>query len=215
MVGVIEKNLAGTVFSLLENKYQKTHTTLCYSNPLEILVATILSAQCTDKRINKVTKELFKKYVTVDDYADADISEFEKDIKSTGFYRNKAKNIKETSRIIREEFDSEVPGSMQDLLGLPGVGRKTANVVLLNAFGAVEGIAVDTHVKRLSFRLGFSSSTSPENIERDLVGLFPKNKWGLVSDLIIAHGRQVCTARKPSCNDCVISKLCPSAFSFK
>ncbi len=212
---MIEKKLAGTVFSLLENEYPKTHSALCHSNPLEILVATVLSAQCTDKRVNMVTRELFKKYATVDDYADADISVFEKDIKSTGFYRNKAKNIKEASGIIREKFDSEVPGSMRDLLGLPGVGRKTANVVLLNAFGAVEGIAVDTHVKRLSFRLGFSPGTGPEDIERDLMALFPKNKWGSVSDLIIAHGRQVCTARKPSCSDCVISKLCLSAFSFK
>lgn len=200
------------IIELLEKEYPKAKTALHYTSPLEILIATILSAQCTDKRVNIVTKSLFKKYKTAEDYANADLAELEQDIKSTGFYRNKAKNIKNAGQMLVEKFDSQVPNTMEEILELPGVARKTANIVLSNAYGVIEGIAVDTHVRRLSKRLGLTENTNPDKIERDLMQVVPKSHWKRITDLLIFHGRNVCMARKPKCDTCVLNKLCPSAF---
>ncbi|MGW8288804.1 MAG: endonuclease III [Candidatus Bathyarchaeia archaeon] len=200
------------IIELLEKEYPKAKTALHYSSPLEILVATILSAQCTDKRVNLVTPSLFKKYKTAKDYANADLAELEQDIKSTGFYRNKAKNIKNASRMIVERFDSQVPQTMEEILMLPGVARKTANIVLSNAYGVIVGIAVDTHVRRLSKRLGLTEKTNPDKIEKDLMQIVPKSHWKSITNLLISHGRAVCDARKPKCGICCLNKICPSAF---
>jgi len=202
------------IIELLEKEYPKAKTALHYTSPLEILVATILSAQCTDKRVNIVTKSLFKKYRTAEDYANADLAELEEDIRSTGFYKNKAKNIKRSGRMLVEKFDSQVPRTMNELLELPGVARKTANIVLSNAYGVIEGIAVDTHVRRLSKRLGLTENKNPDKIEANLMLIVPKSYWKRITDLLIFHGRNVCTARKPKCSSCVLNKLCPSAFTF-
>jgi len=200
------------IIELLEKEYPRAKTALHYTSPLEILVATILSAQCTDKRVNMVTKSLFKKYKTAEDYANTDLAELEQDIKSTGFYRNKAKNIKNAGQMLVETFDSQVPNTMEEILELPGVARKTANIVLSNAYGVIEGIAVDTHVRRLSKRLGLTENKNPDKIERDLMQRVPKSHWKRITDLLIFHGRNVCMARKPKCESCVLNKLCPSAF---
>ena len=202
------------VIELLEREHSDAKIALHYTNPLELLVATILSAQCTDERVNMVTKTLFKKYTKAEDYANADLKELEQDIKSTGFYRNKAKNIKKTSQILVEKYHSKVPKTMEELLELPGVARKTANIVLTNAFGVVEGVAVDTHVRRLAQRLGLTENENPDKIETDLMNIVPKDKWMRITDLLIFHGRRVCSARKPTCDACVLNKFCPSAFSF-
>ncbi len=202
------------IIALLKKEYPDVKIALDFSNPLELLIATILSAQSTDKQINKVTKTLFKKYRTPQDYVKTPQEELEKDIYSTGFYRNKAKNIKKLCGILVENFNSKVPETMEDLITLPGVARKTANIVLSGAFGKIEGIAVDTHVKRLSFRLGLSANTDPEKIEKDLMKIIPKNDWDIFALLLIQHGRQVCNAKKPKCEICVLNKLCPSAFTF-
>ena len=203
-----------TMLSLLENEYSGIKIALKYENPLELLIATILSAQCTDERVNMVTSKLFEKYTKTEDYANADLKELEQDIYSTGFYRNKAKNIKKCCRILVEKHNSQVPKSMKELVELPGVARKTANIVLSNAFNVVEGIAVDTHVRRLSKRLGLTENTNPDKIEKDLMRLVPKDKWLRITDLLIFHGRRVCVARKPKCDICVLKRVCPSAFSF-
>ncbi|TET25391.1 MAG: endonuclease III [Candidatus Bathyarchaeum sp.] len=200
------------IIELLEKEYSHAKTALNYTNPLEILVATILSAQCTDKRVNVVTKSLFKKYRTAEDYANADLAELEEDIRSTGFYRNKAKNIKNTGRMLVEKYDSQVPRTMEELIELPGVARKTANIVLSNAYGVIVGIAVDTHVRRLSKRLGLTENTDPNKIEADLMAIVPKSQWKRITNLLIFHGRNVCMARKPKCSICTLNKLCPSAF---
>jgi endonuclease-3 len=200
------------VIELLEKEYPKAKTALHYSSPLEILVATILSAQCTDKRVNLVTPLLFKKYKTAKDYANADLAELEQDIRSTGFYRNKAKNIKNAGKMIVEQFDSQVPQTMEEILELPGVARKTANIVLSNAYGVIVGIAVDTHVRRLSKKLGLTENTNPEKIEKDLMQIVPKSHWKNITNLLISHGRTVCDARKPKCDICCLNKICPSAF---
>jgi endonuclease-3 len=200
------------IIELLEKEYPKAKTALHYSNPLEILVATILSAQCTDKRVNLVTPLLFKKYKTAKDYANADLAELEQDIRSTGFYRNKAKNIKNAGRMIVERFDSQVPQTIEEILELPGVARKTANIVLTNAYGVIVGIAVDTHVRRLSKRLGLTENTNPDKIEKDLMLIVPKSNWKSITNLLISHGRAVCDARKPKCGICCLNKICPSAF---
>lgn len=200
------------IIELLEKEYPKAKTALHYSNPLEILVATILSAQCTDKRVNIVTPLLFKKYKTAKDYANADLAELEQDIRSTGFYRNKAKNIKNAGRMIVERFDSQVPQTMEEILELPGVARKTANIVLTNAYGVIVGIAVDTHVRRLSKRLGLTENTNPDKIEKDLMQIVPKSHWKSITNLLISHGRAICDARKPKCGICCLNKICPSAF---
>jgi endonuclease-3 len=202
------------VIELLEREHSDAKIALRYTNPLELLVATILSAQCTDERVNMVTKALFKKYTKAEDYANADLKELEQDIKSTGFYRNKAKNIKKTSKLLVEKYHSKVPETMEALLALPGVARKTANIVLTNAFGVVEGVAVDTHVRRLAQRLGLSGNDDPGKIEKDLMRIVPKDKWMRITDLLIFHGRRVCTAKRPNCAACVLNKFCPSAFSF-
>lgn len=202
------------IIRLLKKEYRDVRIALHHSNPLELLVSTILSAQCTDKRVNEVTEKLFKKYRTVQDYANVRQDELEKDIYSTGFYKNKAKNIKKLSGILIENFNSQVPDTMEKLVTLPGVARKTANIVLSNAFGKIEGIAVDTHVTRLSLRLGLTNNTNPVIIEKDLMALVPKSEWGIVTLLLIHHGRRVCTARKPKCMECFLNSLCPSAFSF-
>jgi len=202
------------IIELLEQEHPDAKIALNYTNPLELLVATILSAQCTDKRVNIVTKTLFKKYRKAEDYANADLKKLEADIKPTGFYRNKAKNLKRCCQILVEKFSSEVPKTMKEMLQLPGVARKTANIVLANAYGAIEGIAVDTHVRRLAIRLEFTEHKDPNKIEKDLMEIVPKHRWMRTTDLLIFHGRRVCTARKPKCSMCVLSSLCPSAFTF-
>jgi endonuclease-3 len=202
------------IIALLKQEYPGIKIALDHSNPLELLIATILSAQCTDKRVNEVTKILFKKYKTPHDYIRTTQEELEKDIYSTGFYRNKAKNIKELCKILVNEYDSKVPGTMEDLLKLPGVARKTANIVLSVAFGKIEGIAVDTHVKRVSARLGLTANSNPDKIEKDLMEIIPRNNWDIFTLLLINHGRNVCLARKPLCGECVLNKLCPCAFTF-
>jgi endonuclease-3 len=202
------------IIELLKKEHPDAKIALDYTSPLELLVATILSAQCTDKRVNIVTEALFKKYRTTEDYANADLEKLEEDIKSTGFYRNKAKNIKKCCRILVEKFNSEVPRTMEEMLELPGVARKTANVVLSNAFGVIEGIAVDTHVRRLAQRLGLTEHKDANKIEIDLMNIVRKTHWMRITDLLILHGRNVCVARKPKCGICVLKKLCPSAFTF-
>jgi len=194
--------------------YPNAHCELNFRNPLELLVATILSAQCTDKRVNMVTPELFKKYRTAKDYANAPQAELENAIRSTGFYRNKTKSIRAAMRAIAEEHGGKVPNAMEKLRALPGVGRKTANVVLGNAFGKNEGIVVDTHVARLSHRLGLTKQKDPEKIERDLMKLIPREYWTDWSHWLIWHGRRRCFARKPDCSQCEVFQLCPSGKTF-
>ncbi|OYT39801.1 MAG: endonuclease III [Candidatus Altiarchaeales archaeon ex4484_43] len=199
------------IIRLLRRKYPKATTALRYKNPLELLVSTMLSAQCTDERVNLVTEKLFKKYKTAEDYANANLKEFEQEIRSTGFYRNKAKNIKNCCTTLVERFNSRVPKTMDELLLLPGVARKTANIVLSHGYGIAEGIAVDTHVRRVTQRLGLSDNKDPNKIEEDLMKIVPKKSWIEISDLLILHGRETCTARKPKCNECVLNRLCPSS----
>jgi endonuclease-3 len=198
------------ILPILGKIYPGARTALNFKNPLELLIATILSAQCTDVRVNMVTGEVFKKYKSAVDWAKADIKEIESDIKSTGFYRHKATSIKSACAEIIERFDSRVPDTMEELVTLPGVGRKTANVVLGNAFG-MPAIACDTHVIRLSRRLGLSENSDAVKLEFDLAEIVPKKSWTLFSHLLIFHGRNVCRARKPDCENCQISKYCPSA----
>lgn len=199
------------IIDLLEKVHPDAKLALKWSNPLELLVATVLSAQCTDERVNKVTEHLFKKYRTAEDYANANLEEFERDIKSISFYRAKAKNIKRACQILVKKYNSEVPKTMEDLMSLPGVARKTANVVLSNAYGIMEGIIVDTHVSRVSKRLGLTSESDPEKIERDLMEIVPREKWLRFADLLIFHGRRICKAKDPECRECILNKLCPSA----
>ena len=210
-----EKERALGILQLLREAYPEVKgTALNFGNPLELLVATILSAQCTDEKVNEVTKELFKKYRTAKDYAEADLSELERDIRPTGFYRVKAQRIKQICRTLVEEYGSEVPRSIEELTKLKGVARKTANIVLSNAYRIVEGIAVDTHVLRLSQRLGFSKQKDRNKIEQDLMELIPKENWFEVNHLLIEHGRRTCKAKKPLCKVCVVMDLCPSAEYF-
>lgn len=198
------------ILILLKKEYPQAKIALNFTNPLEILVSTILSAQCTDARVNLVTKTLFKKYRTVEDYAEANIKTFEQEIHSTGFYHNKAKNIIATAQKILKDFKGKVPDSMDKLIQLPGVARKTANIVLLNGFRKVEGIAVDTHVRRLSQRLSLSKNDDPNKIEQDLMKLLDRKEWGNFSHLLIEHGRKICIAKKPKCLKCILQNLCPS-----
>ena len=199
------------IFLLLKKHYGKAKCALNYKNPLELLIATILSAQCTDERVNIVTEKLFKKYKTVNDYARADINEFEKDIYSTGFYRNKAKNIISSCRIIKEQYKGKVPKDFDKLLELPGVARKTANCVMGNAFGISSGVVVDTHVSRITKRLGLTRNEDPNKIEQDLIKIIPKKDWIMFSHMLIWHGRKICDARKPKCEICFLNKMCPSS----
>ncbi len=196
---------------LLKKAHPEATIALEYTNPLELLIATILSAQCTDKRVNMVTPGLFKRYRSAKEYAGADPAELEEMIRSTGFFRAKTKSIIGACQGIVERFGGEVPSTMEELVSLPGVGRKTANVVLGNAFGKAEGIVVDTHVRRIAGRLGLSAQTDPEKIEADLMAVIPGNEWILFPHLLIWHGRKICVARAPKCPECPIAKDCPSA----
>ena len=200
---------AAKIVRRLERAYPEAHCSLDYVTPLELLVATILSAQCTDKRVNVVTKDLFRKYRSAADYATVKITQLEKDIQSTGFFRNKAKNIQECCRQLVERFDGQVPRDLDTLVELPGVGRKTANVILGTAFGVASGVVVDTHVGRLSRRLGLSENKDPVKIEQDLMSQLPQKTWIVFSHQLILHGRATCMARKPNCDQCVLDDVCP------
>lgn len=196
---------------LLKKAYPDAHCALNHTNPLELLIATMLSAQCTDERVNIVTANLFRNYRTADDYANAAYAELERDLSSINFFRNKTKNIQATCQILRERHNGEVPQTMEELVALPGVARKTANVVLGNAFGIASGVVVDTHVSRLSQRLGVTLHETPEKIELDLIAITPKKEWVDLSHLLIAHGRAICKARKPQCESCPLESNCPSS----
>lgn len=200
---------AKKIIARLNKTYPDAHCELVHQNPLELLIATILSAQCTDKRVNIVTQELFRKYRSAADFANADPAELENTVRPTGFYKNKARNIKLACAHILQKHDGNVPRTMDELLHLGGVGRKTANVVLGNAFGINVGVVVDTHVARLSHRLGMTSHRAPEKIELDLMKLVPQKQWTLFSHLLIWHGRRRCFARKPNCANCEALALCP------
>jgi len=201
------------VIPRLQEAYPDARTELDWEDPLQLLVATILSAQSTDVRVNQVTKGLFEKYRTAEDYATADLKSLEEEIRPVGFFRNKARSIKGMAGALVEEHGGEVPRTMPELVALPGVGRKTANVVLGNAFGVNEGVVVDTHVRRLSNRLGLSKEHDPEKIERGLSKIVPEGERTLFAHLLIFHGRRVCKSRKPDCPGCTLNHVCPSAFS--
>ena len=202
---------AAEVFDLLAEEYPDAHCALRHTNAYQLAVATILSAQTTDERVNMVTPVLFERFPTPADLADARPEDVEEIIRSTGFFRNKTKSIIGFARGVTELHSGEVPSTMKELTALPGVGRKTANVILGNAFGLDEGVVVDTHVNRLSTLLAFTKEKTPEKMEEDLMGLFPRDRWTLLSHLLIFHGRQVCIARRPRCEACVMSHLCPSS----
>ncbi|MDH7510889.1 MAG: endonuclease III [Methanolinea sp.] len=209
----MDRERACRVYSILEGLYGdpgSPRTFLRFENPFQILILTILSARTTDRSVNAIRDRLFSRYPRPEDLANADPRDVEEIIRPLGFYREKARHIMETSRALIERFGGRVPERMEDLLSLPGVGRKTANIVLDHAFGIHEGVAVDTHVARLSRRLGFSSGRDPARIERDLMALFPKSAWGNLNYLLIRHGRTTCSARKPSCTTCPLRNLCPS-----
>lgn len=206
-----EKKRVLKIIRLLKKEYPDAKCSLNHSNPLELLLATILSAQCTDERVNIVTADLFRKYRRPEDYVNVPRLELEADIRSTGFFRNKAKSLQGACKMISEQYGGRVPNKVDELLALPGVARKTANVVLGNAFGIASGVVVDTHVARLSQRLGITANKQPEKIERDLMEVVPKKDWIDFSHLLIYHGRRVCKARAPLCGDCIVEKLCPSS----
>jgi endonuclease-3 len=207
-----KKERAAEIFRILKTLYPDAKIALKYGNEWELLVATELSAQCTDKKVNEVTAALFKKYRSIRDYASAAKEEFEADIRPTGFYRNKAKNIIAAAQMVLADYGGRLPRTMEEMIRIPGVARKTANIILGNAFQVVEGVAVDTHVFRLSHRLGLSDGKTPEKVEQDLMVLLPKNEWFQATYLIIEHGRNVCAAKKARCDICDISGFCPSAF---
>lgn len=211
----VERGRINRILNILSKAYPDAKIALHFSNPLEMLVSTILSAQCNDERVNLVTKDFFKKYKTPEDYAKSEINELEGMIRSTGFYRSKAKNIRNACQIIVEKFDSKVPRTMNELTSLPGIGRKTANIILSNSYGVIEGIAVDTHVARVSKRLGLTNAKEPDKIEQDLMKLIKKELWVSFTYQMIEHGRQICSARKPICNQCLLKRLCPSVLSFE
>jgi endonuclease-3 len=200
------------IIRLLKRAYPDAKCSLNHSNAFELLIATILSAQCTDARVNIVTQDLFRKYRKPEDYLKVSDKELQRDIKTTGFFRNKTKSIQGTSKVLVESYDSKVPETMVQLLELPGVARKTANVVLGNAFGISAGVVVDTHVTRPSHRLGLSAQKTAEKIEDDLIPIVPKKDWVIFPHLLIAHGRAICKARNPLCAECVLEKLCPSSY---
>ncbi len=209
-----DKERAHKILELLRKEYPNVGgTVLKYKTPLDLLVATILAAQCTDVKVNQATEHLFKKYKTAEDYAKSNIEELEREISSITFYRNKAKSIKNAAKMLVEEFNSQVPKTMEKMVRLPGVARKTANIVLSNAYGVSEGIAVDTHVMRLAQRLRFTKEEkNRDKIERDLMNLFPKDNWFELTNLLVTHGRRICTAKKAKCGECGVNKLCPCAF---
>lgn len=206
-----KKKYAAEIIKILDKEYKGIGIALNFSNPFELLAATILSAQCTDERVNKVTGDLFKKYRRIEDYAEADISELEQDIYSTGFFRNKAKNIKNSAKIILSKYNGKVPQTMAELLELPGVARKTANIVMGSAFGKYEGIAVDTHVIRIANLLKLTKSEDAVKIEKDLMEAVPKKHWDKFSFIIQTLGRRVCKARRPEHSVCPLNKICPSS----
>jgi endonuclease-3 len=208
------KERIGKIIRILRREYPNSRTALRYETPLQILIATILAAQCTDERVNKVTPGLFQKYPTAADFANADRATLEAEIRSTGFFRNKAKSIIGAARKIVEDYGGEVPSMMEELLTLPGVARKTANIVLSSGYGKAEGIAVDTHVRRLAGRLELSRQTVPEKIEKDLLKIVPRRDWLDFNYILVNHGRKICKARKPLCPQCAVRKLCPSAVTF-
>ena len=202
---------AARIYELLEGEYPQARTALEHTSPFELAVATILSAQCTDERVNMVTPALFERFPDAASLARAPLDELEEIIHSTGFFRNKARNLVGMAQAVVEEFGEELPRTLAQLTTLPGIGRKTANVVLGNAFGIDEGVVVDTHVKRLSARMGFTRETTPEKVEQDLMEIFPRERWTPLSHLLIFHGRGSCVARKPRCGECVVAHLCPSS----
>jgi endonuclease III len=202
-----KKQIANNVLQVFEKLYPIADCSLEYKDPLQLLISTQLSAQCTDARVNIITKTLFEKYKNVQDFANCDLKILEQDIKSTGFYHNKAKNIIACCKMIIDKYSSQVPDTMEELLLLPGVGRKTANLVLGDVF-SVPGVVVDTHAKRLSYRIGLTKNTDPEKIEYDLMKIIPQKSWSKFSHQLVYHGRAVCTARKPKCNECLIIELC-------
>jgi endonuclease-3 len=204
-----EKQVA-EIIRLLKKQYSEPKTALRFRTPFELLVATILSAQSTDAQVNKLTETLFKKYKSIKDYASASLEALQKDVSSVNFYKTKAKNIQNAAKMIIEKYNSEVPKTMDELLTLPGVARKTANIILSNAYGIIEGIAVDTHVKRLAQRLGLTKNEDPVKIEQDLMKITPKKEWSNLSHLLILHGRNTCLARNPRHKECVLYDLCPS-----
>jgi len=208
------KSRAKRIISRLRKTFPSPKIALEYRDPLQLLVATILSAQCTDERVNQVTQSLFKKYRTAKDYAEANTAEFEQEIRSTGFFRAKAKSIINCSKQLVEKHGGEVPRTMEELVQLPGIGRKTANCVLGAAYGIASGVVVDTHVRRLAQRIGLSKEDDPEKIEEDLMEIVPKKDWIDFGNMLIWHGRRTCQARKPNCPECVINDLCPSAEIF-
>ncbi|MCX8030529.1 MAG: endonuclease III [Thermodesulfovibrionales bacterium] len=198
------------ILERLKKEYSEPKTALNFHSPFELLVATVLSAQATDILVNKVTSNLFKKYKSVQDYVNVTTEELQNDIRSINYYKTKAKNIKRVAEIILNEYKGIVPASMEELTKLPGVARKTANIILYNAFGINEGVAVDTHVKRLSVRLGLTKNNDPRKIEKDLMNIVPKEDWGIMSHLLILHGRKICQAKKPQHDNCVLRDICPS-----
>ena len=206
------KQRVGKIIRLLKRAYPDAECSLDHSNAFELLIATILSAQCTDARVNIVTQDLFRKYRKPQDYLKVSPKELEQDIRTTGFFRNKTKSIQGTAKVLTEQYGGKVPETMEQLLDLPGVARKTANVVLGNAFGISSGVVVDTHVTRLSHRLGLSAQKTAEKIEEDLVAIVPKKDWVIFPHLMIAHGRAICKARNPLCAECVVERLCPSSY---
>ena len=208
------KKRTAEIIKRLKKAYPDAHCALNHTTPFELLIATILSAQCTDERVNIVTADLFRKYRRPEDFVQVSQAELERDIHSTGFFRNKAKNIKAASQRLIEVYGGEIPQTMEEILTLGGVARKTGNVVLGNAFGIASGVVVDTHVSRLSQRLGITQEKTPEKIERDLQELVPKKDWVMFSHWLIFHGRQICNARKPKCLECVLADTCPSFDQF-
>lgn len=206
-----KRERAGEVFDRLREEYPEATVALEHENPYQLAVATILSAQCTDERVNMVTPELFRTYPDPESLAGARQEDVEGIIRSTGFFRNKAKNLIGMAEAVVERHGGEIPRAIDDLVSLPGIGRKTANVILGNAFGIDEGVVVDTHVKRLSNRLGLTRHQDPVKVERDLIELFPPERWTLLAHLLIWHGRAVCRARTPRCEECVVASLCPSS----
>lgn len=198
------------ILNRLKREYPEPKTALNFKSPFELLVATILSAQTTDVHVNRVTESLFKKYKSVKDYADASPETLQQDLSSINFYKTKAKNIQGSAKMVLEGFNSKVPKTMDELMSLPGVARKTANIVLSNAYGINEGIAVDTHVRRLAYRLGLTKSEDPVKIEKDLMAITPKEEWGNLSHVLIFHGRKICQAKKPKHHECILYDICPS-----
>ena len=204
------KEKISEIIRRLRKEYPEPGTVLSFKNPFELLVATILSAQTTDVHVNRVTETLFKKYKSIKEFAAVPLDVLRRDISSINFYNNKARNIQASAKMIMEQFGSKVPKTMDELIRLPGVARKTANIILFNAFGINEGIAVDTHVKRLSSRLGLTQNDDPVKIERDLMAVTPKKEWGYLTHLLIFHGRRICESKKPRHADCILFDICPS-----